>query len=613
MENMDPELDLILGSKSLFELEVTVNCERQHMQFLQRSVNAYVKYPVEVAAGTSQTIDLTVPAIKDGQVKHWMPSRCLTKLDLSHGGDHLQKEFQTMEAFVDQDRTFQVTVTNDSAKDLILPKNFFAGGVDLRSTSYFFKDQDMLVNSFLDECAFLNDESTLNEMFAFLEKVNKLNDSVPAEKPKIDPDDPYLWLEKDDLRQTMTDMESIEKFINLDDSVLTPDNKKHFQKILLKYKDAFSLRDEVGVCPYLKVLVEMKDKSPFFVCPYGVKEDQKKWVDKEMQKGCLLGYMRQGMSSYSSPIMLIPRKNSSVPYRTVVDFWVLNSRIVSINLSIPLVRDVMQQISSSECEILSVIDLQDAYHTLRLDEESQQYCGITPYSGSLLYLMTYLPMWLSISPAVWMQFITKVMMEIQTEKDQELQKTDPNTVKVATKHHLAVMDDIIMHSKMTDHVTELIRLFKVLIKYGLKISLKKCQFFRKHLTYMGHDILMQDGRPCIQAHKSRVDAIRVVKTLTTVKEAWGFCGMANFLGMYIKDMAKMLAPIYDLTCKGVKFEWTEECQKSFEAVKQARSEAPVLVLPNRTGLFQLQSDTSKTGCGGALFQVQDGELRLLGY
>ncbi len=89
--------------------------------------------------------------------------------------------------------------------------------------------------------------------------------------------------------------------------------------------------------------------------------------------------------------------------------------------------------------------------------------------------------------------------------------------------------------------------------------------------------------------------------------------MANFLGMYIKDLAKMLAPIYDLTHKGVMFEWMEECQQSFKAVKKAMSEAPVLVLLNRIELFQLQSDTSKTGCGGALFQVQDGELRLLGY
>ncbi len=101
MENMDPELDLILESKSLFELEATVNCERQRMQFLQQSVNAYIKHPIEVAAGMFQTIDMTVPAIRDKQVKHWTLSRCLTKLDLSHGGECPQKEFQTMEAFVD--------------------------------------------------------------------------------------------------------------------------------------------------------------------------------------------------------------------------------------------------------------------------------------------------------------------------------------------------------------------------------------------------------------------------------------------------------------------------------------------------------------------------------
>ncbi len=242
MENMDPELDLILGSKSLFELEATVNCERQHMQFLQRSVNAYVKHPVEIAAGTVKTIEMTVPAIKNKQVPHWTPSRCVTKLDLSHGGTHPKKEFQTAEAFVDQDGTFEVVVTNESMRVLILPQNFFAGGVDLRSTGYFFKDWETLVNSFPDKCAFLEDASTMNEMFTFLEKVNKLNESALSEEPEIDLDDPYPWLEKDDPRQTMMDRECIEKFINLDDSVLTEDNKECFQKILLKYKDAFSLK-----------------------------------------------------------------------------------------------------------------------------------------------------------------------------------------------------------------------------------------------------------------------------------------------------------------------------------------------------------------------------------
>ncbi len=72
--------------------------------------------------------------------------------------------------------------------------------------------------------------------------------------------------------------------------------------------------------------------------------------------------------------------------------------------------------------------------------------------------------------------------KMQTKKDEELAKMVQNENKVSTKHHLAVMDDIIVHSKMSDHYTGLIRLFKVLIQCRLKISPKKCQFFRKYLN-----------------------------------------------------------------------------------------------------------------------------------
>ncbi len=49
--------------------------------------------------------------------------------------------------------------------------------------------------------------------------------------------------------------------------------------------------------------------------------------------------------------------------------------------------------------------------------------------------------------------------------------------------------------------------------------------------------------------------------------------MASFLGMYIKDLSRMFAAIYDLMYKGVKFEWKEECQKAFKAAKDAMSKA----------------------------------------
>ena len=87
----------------------------------------------------------------------------------------------------------------------------------------------------------------------------------------------------------------------------------------------------------MEVELELTDTSPFFIRPFPIKEV----VDKEMRKSCLLGILKKGMSSYSSPIMLIPRKLTGIP-RIVTDFRHLNSRLVTLQPSIPLVRDVIQ-------------------------------------------------------------------------------------------------------------------------------------------------------------------------------------------------------------------------------------------------------------------------------
>ena len=79
----------------------------------------------------------------------------------------------------------------------------------------------------------------------------------------------------------------------------------------MKYKDAFSLRDEIGLCPNMEIELELNDETPFFIRPFPIKEIEKDVVDKEMRKGCMLGILKKGMSSYSSPIMLILRKLTS--------------------------------------------------------------------------------------------------------------------------------------------------------------------------------------------------------------------------------------------------------------------------------------------------------------
>ena len=156
-----------------------------------------------------------------------------------------------------------------------------------------------------------------------------------------DKDDPYPWLDKDDPRRNMTDRECIEKFVDLSDSDMTEKEKKNLYKLLYKYREAFSLRDEISLCMNMEVELELKDETPFFIRPFPIKESDKDIVDKEMRKGCLLGILKKGMSSYSSSITLIPRKLSGIS-RIVTDFRHLNSRLVTLQPSIPLVRDAIQ-------------------------------------------------------------------------------------------------------------------------------------------------------------------------------------------------------------------------------------------------------------------------------
>ena len=77
--------------------------------------------------------------------------------------------------------------------------------------------------------------------------------------------------------------------------------------ILYKYKEAFSLRDEIGTCYNIDVVIDMTDKSPFFIRPYHDKKD-KKVIDKEMKHLCYLGILKEGFSLYSCLIMLISQK-----------------------------------------------------------------------------------------------------------------------------------------------------------------------------------------------------------------------------------------------------------------------------------------------------------------
>ena len=205
-------------------------------------------------------------------------------------------------------------------------------------------------------------------------------------------------------------------------------------------------------------------------------------------------------------------------------------------------------------------------------------------------------MGMSCSPALWQQFVHVIWEEL------------PNK-----ERYKIIMDDILIFSTKEQHWEDLDNLFKVLVKYGLKISLHKCQLFHNELVYIGLQFIVKDGVAHYTAMKEKCDAIRNMQTPKSVKERCTFCGMVNFLSTFCKNLRELLIPIYDLTKKRACFQWTDKHQKAFEEIKQLLVKPPVLRMVSGDDIFHLESDTSRTATGGTLYQWQDNQWVLVGY
>ena len=134
-----------------------------------------------------------------------------------------------------------------------------------------------------------------------------------------------------------------------------------------------------------------------------------------------------------------------------------------------------------------VLDLKDAFHSLQLSEDSKRYCGILLYFGSASYLYQRMPMELNISPSIWQSYINAILECLQNRK-----------------HCEAIMDDLLLFTpSQRAHMAKLEDLLKALLKNGLKISPKKCQFFKTELQYMGNVIFIKDRKVCVKSLRSR--------------------------------------------------------------------------------------------------------------
>ena len=170
-------------------------------------------------------------------------------------------------------------------------------------------------------------------------------------------------------------------------------------------------------------------------------------------------------------------------------------------MAYPLVRDTFSVLENSKCEVLSVLDLKDAFHSLRLSENSRKYCGILPYFGSSSYLYQRMPMGLNILPSIWQSYINAILDCLQSKKYCE-----------------AIMDDHILFTPSKESpMNKLEDILSALLKNGLKISPKKCQLFKTSLQYMGNEIFIESKKVCVKPLRNRLEAIQKLQPPKTPK------------------------------------------------------------------------------------------------
>ena len=148
-------------------------------------------------------------------------------------------------------------ITNNTRETLIFDRKTMIGILDLRSLGYYKIKQAVWQQN-------LNKYYHFEEANRVCEAFNKLVETVKQEE-KGKQKEKSPWLDDTDERKYMMDQEILDKYINLRNSCLDDLERRQVMEMLYEYKDAFSLRNEIGTCPNIEVNIEVTDNSPFFM------------------------------------------------------------------------------------------------------------------------------------------------------------------------------------------------------------------------------------------------------------------------------------------------------------------------------------------------------------
>lgn len=376
-------------------------------------------------------------------------------------------------------------------------------------------------------------------------------------------------------------------FNNLDTDLTDDGNVNRLRILLNKYEHLFihgypKMRVNTGE---LEIRLKNPDKyverRPYRLSP--VEREKVRTIIKELLDNNII---RESKSPYSSPIILVKKKNGDD--RLCVDFRELNANTLRDHYPLPLISDQIDQLANGRFYIS--LDMAAGFHQIPISETSIEKTAFVTPDGLYEYLT--MPFGLSNACSVYQRCINRALV--------------PLLGTVAQVY----VDDVL--SKCVDIHEGLSNLEQILIALqnsGFSINADKCSFFKRSIEYLGN--VVSDGQ--VRPSPRKVEALVKAPVPKTVKQVRQFNGLAGYFRKYIPDFSRIMMPLYELTKQGVKWQWEDKHDRTRNTIIEYLTSAPVLTLFQEEAPIQLYTDASSLGFGAVLVQVIEGRQHAVAF
>ncbi|CAN6486610.1 unnamed protein product [Victoria cruziana] len=315
--------------------------------------------------------------------------------------------------------------------------------------------------------------------------------------------------------------------------------------------------------------------SPISKAPYRMAPVELEELKKQLQELTSKGFIRPSVSPWGAPVLFVKKKDGSM--RLCIDYRMLNHVTIKNKYPLPHIEDLFNQLKSAK--VFSKIDLRSGYHQLRIKTEDISKTAFHTRYGH--YEFRVMPFGLTNAPAAFMDLMNRIFYDLLDD------------------YVIVFIDDILVYSDdKTMHSFHLAEVLKRLRQNKLYAKFSKCEFWLKKVSFLGH-IISKDG---VTVDPMKVKAVHDWSTPRNISEICSFLGLAGYYRKFIQDFSRIASPMTKLLQKGVKFTWSEACEKSFQTLKEKLTNAPILTLPDGREGFAVYSDASGIGYGAVLMQ-----------